>query len=268
MKPKLIAFLGITSPLVLLSVCIAATVLIGIAGWWLVDQDESSRIIRIMSLAPLTTPQAIESETAQIDEPDSPTSPELSKGETQVQAEPTATEIIEAEPDIPLTAEEVEESLGFAIPTGSVNSITQEGLAHRLVIPGLNLDAPIVLSPIENQTWKVDHLGQSVGHLEGTAPPGSNSNLVLAAHVTLSTGVNGPFANLGQLVPGDILYVYDEGQEFQYVVDKAQTVDRTAVEVTFPTETGQITLITCSNWDRNQQRYTERLIVTGHLSAG
>ena len=90
----------------------------------------------------------------------------------------------------------------------------------------------------------------------------------MAAHVTLSTGVNGPFSELGQLAPGDVLYVYDEGQEFQYVVDGMQTLNRTAIEITYPSETGQITLITCSNWDYNEQRYIDRLIVTGHLAEG
>ena len=169
---------------------------------------------------------------------------------------------------MPSTAAEIEEALGFAVPEGAVNSITQEGLANRLVIPKLSLDAPIVLSPIENQTWQVDHLGQAVGHLEGSAAPGSNSNIVLAGHITLSAGVYGPFAGLAQLAPGDVIIVYDEGQAFQYITDGYQVVDRTAIEVTDPTETGQITLITCSNWDRNEGRYLDRMVVTGRLVEG
>ena len=140
-------------------------------------------------------------------------------------------------------------------------------MANRLVIPNLNVDAPIVLAPIENQTWNVDHLGQkNVGHLEGTAPAGANSNMVLAAHITVAAGVYGPFAGLAQLSPGDVIFVYDGGREYQYVVDTYSLVDRTAVDVTAPTETGQITLITCSPWDSNQERYIERLVVKGHLA--
>jgi LPXTG-site transpeptidase (sortase) family protein len=99
------------------------------------------------------------------------------------------------------------------------------------------VDAPVVLSPIQNQTWQVDHLGQAVGHLEGTAPPGSNSNIVLAGHVTLSAGVYGPFAGLAQLAAGDVVTVYYGDQQFNYLVDDYQTVDRTAVDVTYPSET-------------------------------
>jgi LPXTG-site transpeptidase (sortase) family protein len=127
------------------------------------------------------------------------------------------------------------------------------------------VDAPVVLSPIQNQTWQVDHLGQVVGHLEGTAPPGSDSNIVLAGHVTLSAGVYGPFAGLGQLAAGDAVTVYYGDQQFNYLVDEYQTVDRTAIEVTYPSETGQITLITCNNWSDEESRYIQRLIVRGHL---
>jgi LPXTG-site transpeptidase (sortase) family protein len=111
-------------------------------------------------------------------------------------------------------------------------------------------------------------LGQAIGHLEGTAPPGSKSNIVLAGHITLAAGVYGPFAGLAQLAPGDVLFVYYGQERFQYVVDGHQMVDRTSIEVTYPSETGQVTLITCNNWDDAEGRYLERLVVTGHLVGG
>lgn len=147
-------------------------------------------------------------------------------------------------------------------PTAIIN---QPGIATRLVIPKLDLDTPILFAPIENQTWRVSHLGQLVGHLEGTAPPGSNSNMVLAGHVTLAAGVYGPFAGLGQLAPGDLVIVYDNDKEFHYIIDNYQTVDRTAIEVVYPSDTGQITLITCNNWNNEEGRYRNRLIVKGYL---
>jgi sortase (surface protein transpeptidase) len=59
--------------------------------------------------------------------------------------------------------------------------------------------------------------------------------------------------------------VYEGETPFKYIVDSFQTVDRTAVDVTYPTNTGQITLITCNNWSNEEGRYTQRLIVKGHL---
>jgi len=254
MKRRLIA-LGIISPLFLAG-CAAAILLASIVGWLLLRPEQKSRIIQIIPLAPLETPVA---EVA----------PEMGEGSAEVTEATAASEAAlpaeapAAQPET--TSASVEQALGFALPPGSVNSITQEGIATRVVIPKLNVDAPVVLSPIQNQTWQVDHLGQAVGHLEGTAPPGSNSNIVLAGHVTLSAGVYGPFAGLAQLAAGDVVTVYYGDQQFNYLVDDYQTVDRTAIEVTYPSETGQITLITCNNWSNEESRYIQRLIVRGHL---
>lgn len=138
--------------------------------------------------------------------------------------------------------------------------------ATRLVIPTMELDIPVTIAPIVSQSWKVDHLGQDfVGHLEGTASPGASSNIVLAGHVTIAQDVFGPFAGLGQLKPGDPIIVYESDQPYTYIVDYRQLVDRTAVNVAYPTEVGRITLITCSNWSDELGAYRERLIVVGHL---
>jgi LPXTG-site transpeptidase (sortase) family protein len=235
--------------------------LISVAGWLLLGAGEESRLVRIMSLGPLETQG---NAASQMEEPSSSPAEIAPAPLSNAPPEPLA---LENAPD--LASQEVEQQLGFPLPAGSVNSITQEGVATRLVIPKLDLDAPVVLSPIENQTWQVDHLGETyVGHLEGTAPPGSESNIVLAAHVTVSSGVYGPFAGLANLGTGDQVFVYYGDQIYEYVVDGYQTVDRTAVDVTFPSQTGQITLITCTNWDGQEGRYLERLIVKGRLVKG
>jgi LPXTG-site transpeptidase (sortase) family protein len=253
MKRKLITVVGIASPLFLVG-CSLAVLLISTACWFLLRPEQKSRIIQIIPLAPLATP------VAQSVAPGA--GPEENAAAPQAPA-------VEAAPVVPplisTPASIVEQVLGFALPAGSVNSVTQEGIATRIVIPKIAIDAPVVLSPIQDQTWQVDHLGQAVGHLEGTAPPGSNSNIVLAGHVTLAEGVYGPFAGLGQLTAGDIVTVFYGEQPYNYMVDGLQTVDRTAVEVTYPSSTGQITLITCNNWSSEEGRYIERLIVKGHL---
>lgn len=139
--------------------------------------------------------------------------------------------------------------------------------ATRLVIPAMDLDIPVTISPIANQTWQVDHLGQDlVGHLEGTASPGDQSNVVLAGHVTIAHNVYGPFAGLGQLETGDPIILYAGDQSFTYIVDYRKLVDRTDVQVAFPTNAAQVTLITCSNWSDELGAYEERLIVVGHLA--
>jgi LPXTG-site transpeptidase (sortase) family protein len=105
-----------------------------------------------------------------------------------------------------------------------------------------------------------------VGHLEGTAPPGTNSNIVLAGHITLAEGGYGPFASLGKLTPGDELYVYYGEQRYKYIIDDYQVVERTAIEVTYPSQRGEVTLITCTNWSDQEGRYLERLVIKGYLA--
>jgi len=130
----------------------------------------------------------------------------------------------------------------------------------------MELDVPVVLSPIVGQSWQIDELGvDRVGHLEGTASPGDPSNVVLAGHVTTAHNVYGPFAGLGTLQPGDPIVVYAEDQPYTYVVDYRRLVDRTDVQVAYPTDTGRITLITCTNWSDDLGAYEKRLIVVGHL---
>lgn len=253
MKRKLITTVGIISPLFLVG-CAVTVFLTSMACWLLLRPEEKGRIIKIIPLAPLATSVVQASSEAGA----GPLAP-AAQGTPGVEAAPEVPSIISTPASI------VEQVLGFALPPGSVNSVTQEGIATRVVIPKLNVDAPVVLAPIQNQTWQVDHLGQAVGHLEGTAPPGSDSNIVLAGHITLTEGVYGPFAGLGQLIAGDLVEVYYGDQEFNYIVDGLQTVDRTAVEVTYPSNTGQITLITCNNWSNEEGRYIQRLIIKGHL---
>ena len=137
----------------------------------------------------------------------------------------------------------------------------------RLVIPAMDLDIQVTISPIVNQTWQVDHLGTDwVGHLEGTASPGESSNVVLAGHVTVAHNVFGPFAGLGQLEEGDPIILYAGDQAYTYVVDYRQLVNRNDVHVAYPSDTAQVTLVTCSNWSEELGTYQERLIVVGHLA--
>jgi LPXTG-site transpeptidase (sortase) family protein len=153
------------------------------------------------------------------------------------------------------------------MPTTAVPAAATGGIATRLVIPAIGLDTAVVLAPRMGDTWAVDHLGQIVGQLENTAPPGSGGNTVLAGHYTLAETNGGPgaFYRLKKLVVGDIVSVYRGEEKFDYVIDGFQTVDQKAVDVTFSTGAAELTLLTCSQWNRTQGEYLKRLIVKAHL---
>jgi len=164
---------------------------------------------------------------------------------------------------------------GTASPGGPAVSQASMGLvaslpdrpATRIVIPAIDVDAPVVVIPIRNGTWDVEQITHEVGHLRGTASPGDSSNVVMAGHITLSTGGYGPFRGLAQLQPGDEVLVYvGDHKVHVYTVDSVKTVEATDVEVTYPTTEPILTLITCVNWDPVQGRYNDRLVVVAHLS--
>jgi LPXTG-site transpeptidase (sortase) family protein len=152
-------------------------------------------------------------------------------------------------------------------PTGLVASLPDRP-ATRIVIPAIDVDAPVVVIPIRNDTWDVKQITHEVGHLQGTASPGDKNNVVMAGHITLTTGGYGPFRGVAQLQPGDEILVYIGDKEvYVYTVDSVKTVKATDVEVAYPTTEPILTLITCVNWDPVQGRYNDRLVVVAHLGS-
>jgi len=130
----------------------------------------------------------------------------------------------------------------------------------RLVIPVLGIDAPVVEVPITDKTWNVSGLTYEIAHLGGTANPGEKNNMVLAGHVTLKRGA-GPFLRVESLEPGDMAIVYAGEQAYTYRVVSKRYIGPTDVSVAYPTSDPILTLLTCTNWDAENRRYLERLIV-------
>jgi len=124
---------------------------------------------------------------------------------------------------------------------------------------------PIIDLPLVNGTWDVNSLGHSVGHLQATSWVGVTGNTVLVAHIQLTATDFGPFLRLRQAQIGDIAYVADNGQIYEYEVTNITTVDPTDVEVTYPTVDPELTLITCTGWDNYKGAFLKRFVVTAKL---
>jgi sortase A len=86
-------------------------------------------------------------------------------------------------------------------------------------------------------------LSRSVGHIPGTALPGSNGNVGLAGHR------DSFFRDLGQLVPGDEIVFHMTSITYLYRVRSASIVDPTDVAVLEPTGKPILTLVTCYPFD-------------------
>ena len=129
----------------------------------------------------------------------------------------------------------------------------QAAAPTRIVIPRINVDAPIV----DDVSWEA--LKKGVGHLPGSANPGERGNLYLAAHNDIYGEI---FRYLNELEPGDEYFIYAGEQKFRYVVREKRIIEPTEVEVMLPTTEPVATLQTCYPYLVD----THRLVVIGELA--
>ena len=99
---------------------------------------------------------------------------------------------------------------------------------------------------------------KGVGQHGGTANPGEKGNVVLSAH----NDVFGEFfRNLDQLKEGDTIILSTNQRQFIYLVTTTQIVSPSQVDVMDPTETANVTLISCYPYLIDNQR----IVVTAEL---
>lgn len=127
--------------------------------------------------------------------------------------------------------------------------------ANRLQIPALHLDAPIV----QGDGW--EQLKKGVGQHIGSANPGENGNMVLAAHNDIFGEL---FRDLDRLRPGDLVIVFTNQGSYTYIVVDTKIVEPTSVEVMSPTAQPTLTLISCYPYLRDDQR----IVVIARLQVG
>ena len=108
--------------------------------------------------------------------------------------------------------------------------------ATRIVIPAINVDAPVV----QGDGW--EQLRRGVGQHVGTASPGQNGNLVVSAHNDIFGEI---FRDLDRLAPGDTITIHTMGERFNYIITGSDVVEPTAVEVMTSTSAPTATLISC-----------------------
>ncbi len=159
----------------------------------------------------------------------------------------------------------------FIIPTPSLHpSQDSDNIdsspVEQIQIPALGLDTVVKYVPYDGFTWQIAGLKQEVAWMGDTSWPGLGKNTGLAGHVTLVDGSNGPFRYLADLHPGDIVVLYTQENVYTYTVQDQKVVEETDFStLNNQTDKPQITLITCTNWDKDLKLYLNRLIVTANL---
>ena len=102
------------------------------------------------------------------------------------------------------------------------------------------LDIPrIGLSSIVEQGADARVLGESVGHVPGTAMPGEPGNTALAAHRDTY------FRHLSELRPGDKILYQSISHTYSYTVRSTRIVKPTDTAVLTATQQPTLTLVTC-----------------------
>lgn len=132
----------------------------------------------------------------------------------------------------------------------------------RIEVPSLGVNAPIIAVEVDEQgAMGTPATPYEVAWWDGISVGGGNAQL--AGHRNWN-GVQGAFAALETLKPGDVVNVYGEryqlGFRVQWVRQMARDAD--AAEVLGPTTLPALTMITCGGqFDRRIRHYKDRIVV-------
>jgi len=135
----------------------------------------------------------------------------------------------------------------------------------RLVIPKINVDAPIIMVESTSNKDILESLSNGVAHYSNTALPGRVGNMFLTGHSSYywwrGGNYNHVFALLERVKADDLIYVYYEGGEYVYKVNGSKVVSPKEVSVLKQTPTPTMSIMTCVPVGTNLRR----LIVTADL---
>lgn len=138
-------------------------------------------------------------------------------------------------------------------PLGASSSITLPPGDDAIVVPSIALDAPLVPIATVGEVLTPPSDTDQVGWWDLSAEPGSRSGQTVMTGHTVHTG-GGVMNRLGDLGPGDIVQVRDEGRLMDYrttsveVYSKAEIV--AAAEELFGQDRGRgrLVLVTCTDF--------------------
>lgn len=162
---------------------------------------------------------------------------------------------------------EVKEALAPSEGAGGDEGEEVVWVPERIVIPSLNLDAPVLLADYKEvsfwgktyKQWLAPNR-RAVGWHFDSAPLGRVGNTVLNGHHNIYGEV---FRHLGEITPGSIIYLYSGERVFSYEVVKVEILDEKYQDVdvrlanarwTAPSEDERVTLISCWPYTGNSQR--------------
>jgi sortase A len=167
--------------------------------------------------------------------------------------------IIETLPSFPIPTPD------FTITPGPEIVQPDTSAVERIIIPAILLDTEVKYVPFDGVTWLIRGLRYEIAWLGDTSWPGLGSNTVLAGHVTVSGIGNGPFRRLEDLGDGEFIFLHTEENTYTYRVRGRTIVEDWDLSVVGPSDSPQLTLITCVEWDEEEEMYLKRLVLYADL---
>lgn len=141
-----------------------------------------------------------------------------------------------------------------------------------IVAPQIDVNAPVFANVDgSNEKNYLPNVLRGVAHYQHKkldtvtvdgAVPGQVGNIFLFGHSQIPGGslenYQGVFNNLEELIVGDIVKIYYQGEEYRYEIKSGQVVTPDAVELLEHTETETLTLMSCWPLGLDWKRYVVR----------
>ncbi len=161
-------------------------------------------------------------------------------------------------------------------PTSTTDPWDALGAPARLEIPAIGIAAP--LEPLgldEEQRIEAPERWDFAGWYDVGFRPGEAGNALISGHYDREDGEAAVFYRLGELEPGQRIYVsYPGGERYRFLVEDRRMVDAAAVDraawdaIFGPADEPRLSLVTCDGvWDAELGSYDQRLILHASLEA-
>ncbi|MBX4197734.1 class F sortase [Candidatus Parcubacteria bacterium] len=161
-------------------------------------------------------------------------------------------------------------SVAISKVSAQVTKPLQPAEPKRLIIPVLNVNAPIQSMGLDEGKMAVPNNFSDIGWYKYGTIPGNKGSAVMGAHVDNGGSVRGVFKYLKDVAPGDDIYVTDtEGTTRHFrVSDRKVYPYQTKItdEVFLQNDKVRLNLITChGKFLPKENTYNQRLVVFAEL---
>ncbi len=149
-------------------------------------------------------------------------------------------------------------------PPPATRAPWRPGAPRRLVIPALDVSAPVVPVQAPGRTLVPPADAQQLGWWADGAEPGARQGSALIAGHTVHTG-GGALDDLEQVPVGATVVVRADGQALRYRVERVQVLGkgrlaRRAEDLFDQDVPGRLVVLTCEDWDGSE--YLSNVVVT------